>query len=129
MSDEQARDAGFDDLIDAIEDGQPYYLECSQGHGSLPPRHACPHCGARELQEEPFPDSGTIEAHTVIHVPTPRFTDDTPYVTAVVDFGAVKITGQVIGLEPEAVENGAEVAIDLGRTETDGEPLVVFEPA
>lgn len=128
MSDEKARDAGYDDLMDALEEGEPYYLECPEGHGSLPPRHACPQCGARDLSEEPFPEAGTIEAHTIVHVPTPRFTEDTPYVTAVVDFGAVKITGQVLGVDHDAVENGDQVSIDAGRTETDGERLIVFEP-
>jgi hypothetical protein len=127
--DEPARDAGYDDLLDAIEDGEPYYLECAEGHGSLPPRHACPHCGDRDLEETTLPETGTIEAHTTVHVPTPRFLEDAPYVTAVVDFGSVAITGQLIGVDHDQVENGDSVTIDVGRTETDDERLIVFEPA
>lgn len=125
---ERIRDGGYDDLLQAIADGEGFYLECENGHGSLPPRRVCPHCGARELTETPLPETGTISAHTVIHVPTPRFLDDAPYATAVVDFGAVQLTGQVLGLDPADVENGQEVTVSVGETKTGGDPLVVFEP-
>ena len=127
MSDE-ARDAGYDDFLDAVADGEPYYLECDQGHGSLPPRQVCPDCGDAELTETPLPATGTVEAHNVVHVPTPRFQNDTPYATAIVDFGPVSVTGQVRGVDPQAVENGMEVSISLARTETDGDRVLVFEP-
>ncbi|AOW80346.1 hypothetical protein HTSR_1166 [Halodesulfurarchaeum formicicum] len=128
MSDEPARDAGYDDFLDAIAEGEPYYLECPEGHGSLPPRQVCPDCGASELSESELPEVGTIVAHNVVHVPTPRFLDDTPYATAIVDFGPVNVTGQVRGLDPQDVENGQDVTITIGETETDGDRLVVFEP-
>lgn len=125
---ETVRDAGYDDLLDAIGAGNPYYLECPEGHGSFPPRHVCPHCGATSLSESPLPETGEIEAHTLVHVPTPRFLDDAPYVTAVVDFGPVRLTGQVMGMEPETVENGTNVTVEVERTETGDERLLVFEP-
>lgn len=128
MSDE-ARDEGYDDFLDAVGEGEPYYLECDQGHGSLPPRQVCPDCGDSELDEAALPQVGTIEAHNVVHVPTPRFQDDTPYATAIVDFGPVSVTGQVRGVDPQDVENGMEVTIDIDRTETDGDRVLVFEPA
>lgn len=125
---ERVRDEGYDDFLDALEDGDGYYLECAEGHGSLPPRRACPHCGDRELTEKPLPETGDVVAHTVVHVPTPRFIDDAPYVTAVVDFGSVQLTGQVVDVDSDAVEDGMTVAPDIGRTETNDEKLVVFEP-
>ena len=36
--DERVRDAGYDDFLDAVEDGEPYYLAGSDGNGWLPPR-------------------------------------------------------------------------------------------
>ncbi len=128
MSDE-ARDEGYDDFLDAVGEGEPYYLECDQGHGSLPPRQVCPDCGDSELDEATLPRVGTIEAHNVVHVPTPRFQDDTPYATAIVDFGPVSVTGQVRGVDPQDVENGMDVTIDIDRTETDGDRVLVFDPA
>lgn len=124
---DRVRDDGYDDFLEALEAGSGYYLACEEGHGSLPPRRVCPHCGDRELTEEPIPETGEVVANTTIHVPTPRFIDDAPYVTAVVDFGAVQLTGQVVGVDPDSVENGLQVTPDVGRTETDGDRLIVFE--
>jgi len=127
MSDEPARDAGYDDFVDAAKDGAPYYLECEAGHGSLPPRMVCPDCGDTNLEEKELPTSGTIVAHNVVHVPTPRFQDDTPYATAIVDFGPVSVTGQVRGVDPQEVENGQSVTLDVDLTDTNEDQVLVFD--
>lgn len=124
----EVRDAGYADLIDALVEGEGYYLECANGHGSLPPRHVCPHCGSRELAEQPLPESGEIETFTVIHAPTPDFSDDAPFVTAVVDFGPVGLTGQVRGVDPDSVEIGMTVTPAVVETETTGDRLIGFSP-
>jgi uncharacterized OB-fold protein len=125
MSDE-VRDAGYDDFLDALAEGEGHYLECAEGHGSLPPRSVCPHCGDRDLSETPLPETGTVDSCSTIHVPTPSFADDAPYVVAVVDFGSVRLTGQVRAT-PENVEVGTEVSPGVGETATTGERLVTFE--
>ncbi|MFB6179717.1 MAG: Zn-ribbon domain-containing OB-fold protein [Halorientalis sp.] len=122
-----ARDGAFDDLLDAIADGDGYYMECDNGHGSLPPRRACPECASQDLTEEPLPESGEISTYTVITVPTPQFEDDAPYVTALVDFGPVTVTGQVRDADPDDVSTGDVVGIDVDATETTGDRVVVFE--
>ncbi|RKD95355.1 Zn-ribbon domain-containing OB-fold protein [Halopiger aswanensis] len=123
------RDAGFDEWLDAAADGEAYYLECADGHGSLPPRRICPECGSTELDERPLPDTGEIETYTVTHVATPSFEDDAPYATAIADFGPVRLTGQVTGVDPEAVERGLEVEIAVTVSETTGERVVSFRSA
>ena len=128
MNDHDARDDGFDDFLDAVESGEGFYLECENGHGSLPPRRLCPYCGATELDEASLPDTGTIETFTVVHVAAPEFAEDTPYVTAVVDFGPVRVTGQLRDVEFDAVETGMNVEIDIGETETAGERILIFRP-
>ncbi|WP_299270199.1 Zn-ribbon domain-containing OB-fold protein [Halorientalis sp.] len=122
------RDDGFDDLLDAIADGEGFYIECENGHGSLPPRLSCPQCGSQELGKQGLPESGEISTYTVVTVPTPQFDEDAPYVTAVVDFGPVSVTGQVRGREPDDIETGQVVGIDVGETVTRDERLIVFEP-
>jgi uncharacterized OB-fold protein len=124
---ESARDAGFDEFLDALAEGEGYYVECANGHGSLPPRRVCPECGSADLDEAPLPESGEVATYTRVHVPAPSFADDAPYVTAVVDFGPVRLTGQVLA-DVEDVEIGLEVEPGVGETETRGERLVVFEP-
>jgi len=128
MSENKTRDAGFDEWLDAAEEGEAYYLECANGHGSLPPRRVCPDCGATDLETVDLPDSGTIETFTVTHVPTPAFEEDAPYATAVADFGPVRITGQVVGADLETVENGLEVEIEVTVSETTGERVLGFSP-
>ncbi|WP_136715385.1 Zn-ribbon domain-containing OB-fold protein [Halorientalis salina] len=123
-----ARDDKYDDLLDAIAEGEGYYIECDNGHGSLPPRLACPQCGSQDISEEPLPDSGEITTHTTVTVPTPQFEDDAPYVTAIADFGPVSVTGQIRDAEPEDVETGDVVGIGVGETVTNEERLIVFEP-
>ncbi|ARS88659.1 Zn-ribbon domain-containing OB-fold protein [Natrarchaeobaculum aegyptiacum] len=127
MSDD-VRDGGFDEWLDAAEEGEAYYLECPAEHGSLPPRRVCPTCGSTDLEEQPFPETGEIETYTVTHVPTPAFEQDAPYATAVADFGPLRITGQVVGITPENVEVGLEVELEVTVSETTGERVVGFWP-
>ncbi len=125
---ERARDGAFDDLLDAVESGEAYYLECANGHGWLPPRRVCPECGSRDLEEEPLPESGDVETYTTIAVASPDFSDDTPYVTALADFGPVRITGMVRDVESDEVETGMVVGLDVGERETTGQRMLVFRP-
>ena len=126
-SEDSVGDAGFDEFLDALADGEGYYVECANGHGSLPPRRVCPECGSADLNEVSLPESGEVATYTKVHVPAPSFADDAPYVTAVVDFGPVRLTGHVLAAV-EDVEIGLAVEPGVGETETRGERLVVFEP-
>jgi hypothetical protein len=129
MSDfERARDESFDDWLDAIEDGEAHYLECENGHGYLPPRRVCPDCGSRELTETDLPEAGEIATYTAINVAAPDFSEDTPYVTAVADFGPVRITGVLPDIDPDTVETGMVVGVAVGERVTTGDDMVVFEP-
>lgn len=127
--DDEARTNGLDDFLDALEEGDPYYLESPSGNGWLPPREMDPETGERELTQEELPDTGEILTMTTTNVAGPSFADDAPFVVAVAQFGPVRITGQVRGIDHEDVEIGQEVTIGVGENETEGERLVIFEPA
>lgn len=126
MSEEHG-DAGYDEWIAAIDRGEGYALECSNGHGSLPPRRRCPECGDPNLEERALPDSGTLDTFTTIHVATPEFAEDAPYVVAIVDFGLARLTGQLRGIEDPEI--GMRVGVGVEERETGDEPLLVFRPA
>jgi len=128
MSDDGPRDDGYDDFLDAIQDGEPYYLESPSGDGWLPPRIRDPDTGERDLTEQPLPDTGEILTKTTTHVAAPDFADDAPFVVAIADFGPVNLTGQVRGIDPDDVEIGQSVEVDVGRTETTDDRVVVFRP-
>jgi len=121
--------ATYDEWLDAIEAGEGFYLQSPEGHGSLPPRRVCPHSGSTDLTREPLPETGTIETYTVVHVGATKFDNDTPYVSAVVDFGPVAVTGIARGVDPEAVAVGDEVGVTVETRETTDDRLVVFRPA
>ena len=126
-------DRDYAEWLDALADGEGFALVCPDGHGSLPPRRVCPECGSPDLSREPLQETGTVETYSVVHVPSPRFADDAPYATAVVDFGPTRLTGVVrdggAADEAPAVEIGDAVTADVGERATDGERLVVFRPA
>ena len=125
MSDD-ARDAGFDDFLDAVEAGDPYYLESPSGNGWLPPRQFDPETGERDLEEKELPDTGEVLTTTVTNVAGPSFAEDTPYVVAVAQFGPVRITGQLPGSDPPDI--GDEVRLSVGENEQE-KRVIRFEAA
>lgn len=122
-----SRDGGRDDWLDALDAGEGYYLACEAGHGSLPPRRVCPHCGG-DLTERDLPASGRIETYTVVHVGTPAFEEQTPYVTAVAEFGGVSLTGLVRDGPADGVEVGMPVGVGVGENPGTGGRVVVLRP-
>ena len=120
-------EAGFDEWRDAFAAEDGYYVECENGHGSLPPRRVCPDCGATEFAEAPLPETGTVAAVTTIHVAAPSFAADTPYDTVVADFGAVRLTG-VVDADTGTVEIGDEVEPAVGTSDTTGNDVLMLRP-
>jgi uncharacterized OB-fold protein len=118
--------AGHDEWLDAIAADEGYYLECSSGHGSLPPRRACPVCGARDIEQQQLPATGTIVTHTTVHVPTPEFDGEAPYVTVIAEFGPVRLTGLLRGTNPDAVARGQAVLPSVEEA-ADGRRRLRFE--
>jgi len=115
-------DAGYDDVLDAVEEDAGFYLACPDGHGSLPPRTVCPTCGSADLSREPLPATGTLEALTRVHVGTPEFAEEAPYRLAIARFGPLRLTGF---LSSDATR-GDEVTVDVARNAA-GERHLVFE--
>ncbi|SFC45035.1 hypothetical protein SAMN05444422_108199 [Halobiforma haloterrestris] len=97
---------GYDEWLDALADGDGFYLRNGGDEATVPPAP-----GRGGLEREPLPARGTVEAVSTIHVPHPEFGDDAPYAIAVASFGPVRLTGQVRGVDPEAadLERGLEV--------------------
>jgi hypothetical protein len=124
-------DGGYDEWLAAVGAGEGYYLACPEGHGSLPPRRTCPQCGATELTETPLPESGTVETFSEIHVAGPDFESQTPYVTAVASFDAVRLTGVLRGVldddDPDP-SVGTSVGVDTAENPDTGEAMLVFRP-
>lgn len=125
---EEVRNGEYDEFLDALESGEGYYLESSDGTGWLPPRSVDPRTGDGDLTEKLLPDVGTIVTKTIIRVPTPQFDVDAPFALAIADFGPVKMTGQVRGVDPETVDVGMQVEPTVETRETTDDRLIVFRP-
>ncbi|ELZ27290.1 nucleic-acid-binding protein containing a zn-ribbon [Halogeometricum pallidum JCM 14848] len=121
-------DHGYDEWVEALGTDEAFYLECPDGHGSLPPRRTCPHCGATELTETPLPAEGTVETYTEVHVAGPDFAGQTPYVTAIASFGAVRLTGVLRDATAEGVDVGDTVGVETAENPDTGDATVVFRP-
>jgi uncharacterized OB-fold protein len=119
-------DAGYDEWLAAVGDDRSYYLACPAGHGSLPPRRVCPHCGSPDVERTPLPETGTVETFTVCHVGTPDFVDEVPYVTAIADFGDVRLTGVLRGVDPADATIGLTVEAGTGTNRTTDDDLLVL---
>jgi len=119
-------DAGYDEWLDAVDDDEGFYLACPEGHGSLPPRRVCPHCGSTDIERAALPATGTVETFTICYVGGPDFVDEEPYATAIADFGDVRLTGVVRGVDPEEVTVGMPVEVAVGTNRTTGDDLLIL---
>lgn len=120
--------ATYDEWLDGLAAGEGFYLESPEGHGSLPPRRVCPHSGSTDLTQKPLPETGTVEVFSVVHVGAKTFSEDTPYINAIVDFGPVGLTGVLRGVDPDEVSVGDDVRVTVETRETTDDRLIVFRP-
>lgn len=125
---EETRHEGFDDFLDAVEEGEPYYLEGPEGDGWLPPRRIDPATGSQELTEQPLPETGELVTYTNTHVASPEFADDAPFIVAIADFGPVKLTGQLRDAELGEIDIGQTVELAIATSESKDKRLLVFDP-
>lgn len=122
---QQSGNEGYDDLLNAIESDNGYYLMCQNGHGSLPPCRVCSECGDDRLSKEPLPTTGVLVSYTEIRVPAPAFAGETP-VVAIADFGPVRMTGR-LEVDPKNVSIGLTVILGVA-TDTGGARHLAFVP-
>jgi uncharacterized OB-fold protein len=122
--------AWFDDFADAVAAGDPEYLDCEAcGEATLPPRRACPACGATDLTRRPLSTRGTVRSYTEISVTIPRFEGETPYTVVVADLDdGVSLTGQLRGADSDHLSIGDPVTLGA-EARDDGPPLLTFAPA
>jgi hypothetical protein len=107
-------------------DQRPYWLAASRGELSLqrcascgryvhPPGPGCPRCGSADfVWDELGSDvTGSVYSFVVVHRAFLRsFLDEVPYVVALADVDGVegvRITANVVGVEPAGVEIGMPV--------------------
>lgn len=116
-----------EDFLDTFSVGNGFYLECSNGHSSFPPCQACPICDEFDISKELLSEIGTITAHTVVHVPPPRFIDEAPYIVAIADFDDGELTGHLTTDAVDTVENFAKGSVTVDGLVSTDERYVKFQ--
>ncbi|MBI4801500.1 MAG: Zn-ribbon domain-containing OB-fold protein [Elusimicrobia bacterium] len=98
---------------------QRYRLEAGKckkcGKVFMPPRLICDSCKSEAFEKIRLPDTGKIHTYTVIRVAPSGFTEQVPYVLAVVELGDTKLTMQITDCDPEAVRIGAGVRVEFRK--------------
>ncbi|SFR68926.1 hypothetical protein SAMN04487947_3525 [Halogeometricum rufum] len=123
-----AKSVDHETWLDAVASGDGFSLVCPEGHGWLPPRRVCKTCGSTTLERMPLPASGTVETYTEITVPAPRFSHEDAVAVAIADFGTVRVTGRLRGVEYDDVERGTAVEPGVERSGQEDERIVVLRP-
>ena len=92
------------------------------GELAFPPKGACPACGGTAFEPVELSGAGEVYAYTVTAPGAappefaPQAAAEGPYVVAVVELAeGPRITGQVVDVDPEAVEIGLPVEARVRR--------------
>ena len=108
----------FDPYFAGIETGELLVQWCPAcATCQWPPRSLCRICGDPSVVWRPLADScGHVFTWTVVHqTPLPALSDETPYVTALIEFpqAGIRMYGLIVGTEPDDMEFGLRVQPDF----------------
>ena len=103
----------------------------------LPPRIFCPNCNSKNTDWTQLSGEGTIRSFTVIHIAGTKYSEDVPYIVAIVALkegpsACVRLVG-VDPLKPEDIHVGDPVIADFeeipGLTTEEKTMRLIFRPA
>lgn len=94
------------------------------------PRDFCPACLGPDLTWTPLSGTGTIHTFNIMRKPgNPMMADEVPYVVALVDLEeGIRMTTNIVDVEPEAVRCDQAVVVNWSVTLDDGRRLPMFTP-
>ncbi|GAB7020682.1 Zn-ribbon domain-containing OB-fold protein [Halostagnicola bangensis] len=116
---------GLETWLDAVETGDGYYLECPDGHASLPPRQGCPSCG-ENIDQRQLPSTGKLSSYTMTNVGATPFSDEVLILLGIAAFGPISVTGRLPNIKPETVTFGMTVTLEVERRGSSTDRLPVF---
>jgi len=114
---ETARPFTVESFYKFIEEGKVMAAKCSNcGTPLLPPRPVCTKCYSQNLQWMQLSNTGTLLTYTVIHVAPKQFEAETPYSVGIVKLDrGLQLLARILGLEPNQLKIGMELAIDFEK--------------
>jgi uncharacterized protein len=95
-----------------------------------PPRPMCPACNSMDYTFEQASGRGHIWSWVIAHAPVlPSFAEKVPYNVIVVELEeGVRMIGNLLDLDNDAIEEGMQVTVDFEDIE-EGVSLPVWRPA
>jgi uncharacterized OB-fold protein len=86
--------------------------DCAKTYGS--PRKVCPKCGSQNMICSPSEGKGELLTWTVIHVTTPMFQEQIPYIVGIVKLKeGGKLLTLIKNIEPEILKQGLKLKINF----------------
>lgn len=92
----------------------------------FPKRLVCDNCGSREFALAEYSDRGKLITYTVIHTGPAGFRTQTPYIVGIIELeNKVRLTAQLVDIEPENVKTGMNVRMEFRRINQTGDAGVI----
>lgn len=93
-------------------------------------RAHCSHCFSQDIEDFDSTGIGAVWTYSVVHRnSSAAYRDKLPYVVATIELeGGVKVLGNVVGGDPDAIEIGTPVRVDFARSAT-GQMIPIFVTA
>ena len=109
---------------------QRYRLEAGQCRKCrktwFPPRLKCPDCGGEAFAKVRLPTDGKLLTFTVVHTAPERFAKLAPYGIGIVELSnKVKLTAQIVDVEPEELKTGMPVRLEFRKIHDVGHAGVI----
>jgi len=104
---------------------QRYRLEAGKctkcGNILFPPRLICPKCGNKKFKNVNLKDEGKLLTYTVIRVASDKFSKETPFAVGIVETkDGVRLTTQIVDVDPEKLKIGQKVKLVFRKIQDDG---------
>jgi uncharacterized OB-fold protein len=114
---QDAEHTRISEFYDRLRDGSLSTTECADcGDLQFPPRVVCPGCTSDDLAYVSLPHEGTLFAFSVVRGSGPLgMTEDTPFVTGVVDLDGVDVTlsARIDGADYDDLSIGDPVTLQV----------------
>jgi uncharacterized OB-fold protein len=114
---QDAEHTRISEFYDRLRDGSLSTTECRDcGDLQFPPRVVCPACKSDDLAYVSLPHDGTLFAFSAVRGSGPLgMTDDTPFVTSVVDLDGVdvKLSARIDGADYDDLSIGDPVTLEV----------------
>ena len=100
------------------------------GRVQFPRRSFCPIChrfSIGKMEDMRFTGNGTVVSFSIVHQTIPSLEDLVPYVVAVVKLEeGIRVTSQIVGIDPGKVTMGMPVKVAFRKLGEDGPSGVIY---